>query len=273
MTTAKKTIQDDSNTTGTEVAKADSKKTRSLAEQLKTRGISPEAWHTLKGSLYPGARDASILLVIDYCKARGLDPLKKPVHIVPMEVYDAAARASTWRDVVLAGIYEHRTTAHRTGAYLGHTAPQFGEPADFYGVEAPTWCSMTFRRLVGDRVAEFPVVVYFSEVCGTKYDKQAKEQRLNARWSRAPRQMLCKCTEAGGLREAFPEELGGQIVEEEVDRTPPVLAEETEPAQSTPAGADAEEMNADLGLSDEDGEARTAADAAHAAAEAPQDMP
>ena len=38
----------------------------------------------LQSSLYPGASTESVLMVLDYCKARKLDPFLKPVHIVPM---------------------------------------------------------------------------------------------------------------------------------------------------------------------------------------------
>ena len=40
----------------------------------------------LKSSLYPGASDASVDLVLSYCRASDLDPMTKPVHIVPMKV-------------------------------------------------------------------------------------------------------------------------------------------------------------------------------------------
>ena len=35
----------------------------------------------LKTSLYPGASDASVDLVLAYCRASGLDPMTKPAHI------------------------------------------------------------------------------------------------------------------------------------------------------------------------------------------------
>ncbi len=38
----------------------------------------------LENSLYPGASTTSIALAINYCRASGLDPMQKPVHIVPM---------------------------------------------------------------------------------------------------------------------------------------------------------------------------------------------
>lgn len=213
---------------------------RSLSVQLAERNISPAQWHTLAKSLYPGARPESVLLVIDYCRARNLDPLKKPCHIVPMEVTDARTGKKEWRDVVLPGIYELRTTAQRTGAYLGHTKPEYGPMIEHAGVTAPEWCEMTMRRAVGSHVAEFPVRVYFREVCGVRWDKDEKAYRANSRWAKAPIQMLTKCTEAAGLREAFPDEIGGEMAAEEIEGQTRVM-------DMTPKRA-VEDLNAELGL-------------------------
>jgi len=48
-----------------------------------------DAQHTairmaLKTSLYPNAIDESVDMVLAYCQAGALDPMTKPVHIVPM---------------------------------------------------------------------------------------------------------------------------------------------------------------------------------------------
>lgn len=54
---------------------------------------------SLRTSLYPGAAESSIDMVLAYCAAAGLDPMQKPVHIVPM--WDSKARSM--RDVTLLG--------------------------------------------------------------------------------------------------------------------------------------------------------------------------
>lgn len=222
----------------TEVAQTNGQN-RSLGVQLADRGITAPQWHTLTKSLYPGAKQESALMVFDYCKARGLDPMKKPCHIVPMRV--KIGENYQWRDVVLPGIYELRTTAHRTGQYLGHTKPVYGETIEAFGVSAPEWCEMTMRRKVGQETAEFPVRVYFREVCGTK-----REGGANERWGKAPIQMLTKCAEAAGLREAFPDELGGQMAAEEADAASGERVIDVTPqaASNDPAG----DLNAELGI-------------------------
>jgi hypothetical protein len=81
---------------------------------------------------------------------------------------------------------------------------------------------MTFRRLgPSGMTIEFPVTVYFREVCNTKDEwiggKKTGATIANDRWSKAPIQMLTKVCEAAGLREAFPDEFGGEPTFEELD--------------------------------------------------------
>lgn len=182
------------------------------------RGINEATWRTLYGSIYPGAKTESILAACDWCIANRLDVLKRPVHIVPMEVKELqdGKPVYVWRDVILPGIYAYRTTASRTGLYMGHSEPTYGPELDFHGTKAPEWCSMVFYRWNKDanQRVEFPVTAFFIEVMATKTSNG--QIYLNARWNKAPRQMLTKCTEAAGLREAFPEELGGEHTDDEM---------------------------------------------------------
>jgi phage recombination protein Bet len=190
-----------------------------LPAPVARRGISEAQWRTLKESLFPGAASDSVMMVWDYCKARGLDPLKKPCHIVPMQVKDAKTGDYYWRDVVMPGIYEYRTTAAKTGEYLGHSKPEYGPVTEYLAVLAPEWCSLTVYRWnkSANQKCEFPVTVYFRECAATRRDKQTKAIVLNDRWTKAPIQMLTKCTEAAALREAFPDEFGGEPTAEEME--------------------------------------------------------
>jgi len=194
------------------------KKEVELPEPVARRGISEAQWRTLANNLYPGAESNSILMVWDYCAARKLDPLKKPCHIVPMEVTDAKTGKKEWRDVILPGVYELRTTAMRTGLYMGHSKPEYGPITEYLGVKAPEWCQVTIYRWneIANMRGEFPVMVNFTEVVATTWDKVNQCKKVNARWTKAPMQMLTKCTEAAALREAFPDELGGVQTEEEM---------------------------------------------------------
>ena len=182
-----------------------------LPPSVVRRNITEGQWRTLMNNLYPGASGESVLMVWDYCTARKLDPMKKPCHIVPMRIKQNGEYV--WRDVVLPGIYEYRTTAHRTGQYLGHSTPVYGDAFDCGDVTAPSFCELTVYRWNPDAKirAEFPVKVLFTEYVALKDGKP------NQRWAKAPLQMLTKCAEAAGLREAFPDELGGVPTMEEME--------------------------------------------------------
>lgn len=203
-----------------------------LPEPVARRGITEAQWRTLANNLFPGAASDSVLMVWDYCVARKLDPLKKPCHIVPMQVKDAKSGDYFWRDVVMPGIYEYRITATRTGLYLGHPKPIYGPRIEHLGVLVPEWCEFTVYRWnkeAGMR-AEYPVEIRFTECAATRKDKKTGDIWLNDRWSKAPQQMLTKCAEAAALREAFPDELGGTHTVEEME------GQELEPINVTGTG-------------------------------------
>jgi phage recombination protein Bet len=189
-----------------------------LPAPVARRGITEPQWRTMMNTIFPGANPESVLMYWDYCIARKLDPLKKPGHIVPMRVKDSRSGEYVWRDVVLPGIYEYRTTATRTGLYMGHSKPVYGPDVDFLGVRAPEWCEMTIYRwsIEAKQRIEFPVRIYFRECAATTKDRKTGEVCVNDRWTRAPIQMLTKVAEAAGLRESFPDELGGTHTDDEM---------------------------------------------------------
>lgn len=194
-------------------AVVETEKEPQLPAPVARRGISESEWMTLR-NLFPGAKGESVLLAFDYCKARRLDPFKKPCHIVPMNVKDVKLDQYVWKDVVMPGIYEYRTTAHRTGEYLGHSIPEYGPIVEYKGVKAPEWCAITVYRwnAKANQRAEYPVRLEFHEIAVTK-----RNGDLNDRWTSAPKMQLTKCTEAAALREGFPDELGGTHTVEEME--------------------------------------------------------
>lgn len=175
----------------------------------------------LGDSLYPGATPESIKMVVDYCRSAGLNPMLKPVHIVPMSVKTKGRDGKdnyAWRDVIMPGVAHYRTQASRTGEYIGKTEPEFGPDiqGNVGGVNMvyPAWCRVTVRRLVGDREAEFTAKELWAENYATKgRDSLAP----NAMWARRPYGQLAKVAEAQALRMAFPELLGGVNSAEEME--------------------------------------------------------
>lgn len=171
----------------------------------------------LKSSLYPGASDASVDMVLAYCRAAGLDPMQKPVHIVPM--WDSKARQT--RDVVMPGIGLYRTNAARTGEFAGMSEPEFGpmvtERLGGREVTFPEWCKVTaYRQLPTGHIAEFTATEYWVENYAIKGGKE-QDQSPNAMWSKRVRGQIAKCAQAQALRMAFPEAVGSAPTAEEME--------------------------------------------------------
>lgn len=187
-------------------------------------------WSALKSSIYPGASDQSISLVLDYCAAAGLDPMQKPVHIVPM--WDSSSRSM--RDVVMPGIGLYRVQASRSGQFAGMSEPEFGpmvtEQVGTVQVTFPEWCKVTvYRQLPNGHIAEFTAKEYWIENYAIKGGKD-KDQSPNAMWMKRVRGQIAKCAQAQALRMAFPE-IGSQPTAEEMEGKAIIDGEATVVAQ------------------------------------------
>lgn len=170
----------------------------------------------LQSSLYPGAALTSIKMVLGYCKASELDPMQKPVHIVPM--WDGKAKAM--RDVIMPGVGLYRTQASRTDRFAGQTEPEFGPlvTQKVGGVEItyPEWAKVTVKKIMGNgSVAEFTACEYWIENYAVKGGPE-KSTAPNAMWMKRPRGQIAKCAAAQALRLAFPE-MGAQPTAEEME--------------------------------------------------------
>ncbi len=170
----------------------------------------------LRNSLYPGAQDESIRLVLSYCRVANLDPMQKPVHIVPM--WDSESRSK--KDVIMPGIGLYRIQAARTGQFAGMSEPEFGpEISNKVGeqeISYPEWAKVTVKRaLASGVIAEFTAVEYWIENYASKGGAQ-KSMAPNAMWTKRTRGQLAKCAAAQALRIAFPE-IGAQPTAEEME--------------------------------------------------------
>ena len=204
-----------------------------------------EMLNVLASSLYPGAKHASIKLVLGYCKAAGLDPMQKPVHIVPMSVKTGEKDGfgndkRAMRDTVMPGIGLYRTQASRTGQYAGQDRPTYGpmvsftfkkkftewrsvtgsdkkRPFDHFEdetIEYPEWCEVTVYRIVDGVRCAFTAQEWWLENYATAgRDTDAP----NEMWETRIRGQLKKCTEAQALRMAFPDAVGAQPTAEEME--------------------------------------------------------
>lgn len=187
--------------------------------KLEVAEIDANIYSALKHSVYPGAKDDSIKMVLAYCKARSLDPLQKPVHIVPMFIKDAESGKGDMRDVVMPGIALYRIQAQRSGCYAGQSDPEFGEDVtetlSSVTVTYPKWCKVTVsKRMPTGEIVEYSAKEYWKE----NYATGGKDTTApNAMWKKRPYAQLAKCAEAQALRKAFPDVIDQSPTAEEME--------------------------------------------------------
>ena len=210
--------------------------------------ISPEHWRLITDVIWPAARDPLVIVTAwDYCIARKLDPLKRPVHIVP--VWSKQARKQV--ETIWPGIGEIEITAARSG-WAGMDLPVWGplRTQTFRGefendngtsrkvettLEYPEWCAVTVYRVVAGERRAFSEQVFWTEA----YARAGFRSELpNEMWTKRPRGQLGKVAKAAALRAAFPEEGGDYTADEmegqEVD-TRPIIDHEPRAPSRAPA--------------------------------------
>jgi len=193
------------------------------ANALAEIGLDASTWRVLVDSIFPSAKTQDgVMLAVRYCQARGLDIMKRPVHVVPMWSKTLGREVET----VWPGIAEVQTTAARTGLWAGMDSPKFGpdKTRTFRGtvwrdgrqengqadVTYPEWVEFTVYRLVAGVRCAFTEVVFWEET----YARSGKSELPNEMWQKRPRGQLLKCGKAAALRAAFPEEAGEYVAEE-----------------------------------------------------------
>lgn len=216
----------------------------SKSTQLTTGQDRSQLISVLQSSLYAGAKAESVGLVIDYCHAAQLDPMQKPVHIVPMNTKDPISGEYVWRDVIMPGVGLYRIQADRSKTMAGISEPEFGpdiqgEFTDKNGNKVstiyPEWCRITVKKVVGDHVVEFVAKEYWLENYATD---SGRSNAPNTMWRKRPRGQLAKCAEAQALRKGWPEigqaptaeEMEGKTIDVEVERVSEPEAPKTPPA-------------------------------------------
>jgi phage recombination protein Bet len=200
-------------------------------------------WRVLVEAIFPNAKSPeSVMLALDYCKARGLDVLKKPVNIVPMW----SSALGRYVETVWPSINEIQVTAARTGQWAGMDEPVWGNNTTrtFQGrqknkqgawedktveVTYPECCAVTVYRLIGAHRCAFTEPVYWLEA----YGRVGGSELPNDMWAKRPRGQLHKVAKAASLRAAFPEEGDTPVAEEmeghSVDPPEPIVDKPTPP--------------------------------------------
>lgn len=183
----------------------------------------------MRNSLYIGASTQSIEMVLGYCQASGLDPMTKPVHIVP--VWNK--KTNSMIDTIMPGIGLYRIIADRSGKYAGQDDAEFGPVIEGWGIRFPEWCKVMIYKITPAGRVPYSARVYWME----SYATAGKDTDVpNTMWKKRPFGQLEKCAEAAALRKAFPE-IGTQPTAEEMEGRILEQQEEIDKLQSIPSSS------------------------------------
>jgi phage recombination protein Bet len=152
----------------------------------------------IKRTVAAGATDAELELFLFDCQRRGVHPLDRLIHFTKR----------SGRYTPITSIDFLRGRAHDTGEMAGSDDPVFDQ--DFGNVLLAT---VTVYRLTrGTR---------YAYAATARYNEYVPAPGQDHMWKRMPHVMLGKCAEALALRKAFPQQLGGLYVKEELEQARP----------------------------------------------------
>lgn len=187
--------------------------------------FTPEQVELLKKTIAKGASDDEFALFLHNCERTGLDPFAKQIYCLQRRTKNDEGQ---WVNAMVTqvGIDGKRLIAQRTGQYRGQTVPVFFDKA---GNPREVWLDAKVPPVacrVGVRREGFDEPLYVTAHYG-EYVQRTRDNQPNKMWKEKPCVMLAKCAESQAMNKAFPQELSGLYIEEEL-RDEPVDAD---PAQ------------------------------------------
>jgi phage recombination protein Bet len=175
------------------------------AEQTEWTGQQKAALEAIGIGKAPMAQQQ---LFLAQCQRTGLDPFSRQIHMLERRSRTKDGKWET-RWTIQTGIDGYRLIAERTGRWEGTSEPQWcGEDGKWRDVWTSQDPPHAARVLVYKRGFRMPVVglAMFAE-----YDQG------QALWKTKPAHMIAKVAEAQALRKAFPQDMSGIYIAEEVD--------------------------------------------------------
>jgi phage recombination protein Bet len=169
--------------------------------------FTPQQSQMIRDTYANGASEKEFQVLMEGAKVRRLNPLLRQVHFVKRSAWDE--RTKSKKDVwsVQVSVDGLRAIAERTGKYDGQDEPEYVRDAE----GLITACKVRVYRKDWSRPSIG--VAYWSEYVQTKQD--GTPTRF---WADMPHVMIAKCAEAIAMRKAFPEDMGGLYVDEEMQQ-------------------------------------------------------
>jgi len=168
--------------------------------EIKAVTITSEETDLIKRTICAEATDAEMKLFFYDCTRRGVHPLDRLIH------FTKRGPVGQKKYVPITSIDFFRIRAHGSGVFDGE------EPAEYVLNEKdglPDLCNyIVYRSVNGQRRAWHATA---------RWSEYYPGEQLGFNWRKMPFLMLAKCAEALALRKAFPAELQGLYVKEEME--------------------------------------------------------
>lgn len=167
----------------------------------------------LKTTICKGATDDELKLFIYACNHMALDPFLKQIHAVKRNT----KVGEKWVDImaIQVGIDGYRLIAERTGRYAPGPKPAFTYDTERNLISATAYV----KKQTNDGTWHIvEAEAFYCEYVQTVNDRTAGTKKPNHIWASKGHGQLAKCAEALALRKAFPAELSGAYVDEEMEQ-------------------------------------------------------
>lgn len=215
---------------GTEVAQANGHGTLITFDQEKLDLIK----RTVLKPVNRMATDDELALLAHQAERTGLDPLARQIY----GIFRFDKRVGGEVMTIQVGIDGFRAIAQRSGKYLGQT-PVFWADGDLNWTEVWTKPGNPLAAKVG-------VYMKGREEPTWAVAKFSSYNAGGPLWKSMPDQMIGKCAEALALRKAFPAELSGLYIPEEMEQADAVTVDQSDaPDAEVVDGEVVETINAD----------------------------
>lgn len=179
--------------------------------------IDSDKVNLIKRTVAKGATDDQLELFLHQARKTGLDPLARQINCI-MRWNKRENRNDMAIQVSIDG---YRLIADRTGKYAGSDDPVFDNGLSMYEHIAdganlkPITASVTVYKIVSGIRCPFTATASWAA-----YAPSGNKAFM---WNKMPHLMLGKCAEALALRKAFPAELSGVYMDDEMDQAGPVV--------------------------------------------------
>lgn len=198
---------------------------------------TPRQMSALKALGIKRANNEDLLLYLHYCQKTGLDPFAKQIYLIERKSWDKAEREWVYTQTIQVGIDGFRVSAQRAAAKQGvqiEYAQTIWYAQD--GSKHEVWLDndnppaaalvIIYKVLPSGQKLPVPGLAKFESYAAyaTKKGKDGEPDQkwLQSQWGTMPDHMIEKCAEAFALRRAFPNDLGGVYIEEEMQRYEPL---------------------------------------------------